>query len=152
MPDNYPEVVCSECGQGHYRFRSTRSIHCDNCGHEVDWRDFEEPVFYNPQWDRFLAVPERSREVIHAVHMATGIELTMWHTGGGCMALGSTLPNGRELIVTDGDANLPGRYDDELYAGIFDPEAPEDGESTAYEGFDLDDMVAHLSVLLSEED
>ena len=73
-------------------------------------------MFYNPQWDRLVGIPELSQNIKAEVRRVTGLELTEWHTGGGCMALGVALPDNRELLIVDGDANLPGRYDAEVYA------------------------------------
>lgn len=144
-------VTCSECGEGHYRYRATQSLTCNKCGHTVEWSDFVEPVFYNPQWDVMVVTPDRATDVIQAVRDALGIVLSPWHTGGGCMALGATLPDGREVMVTDGDANLPGSYPDdtELFGGVFDPEDPAENEADAYDGHDIDELVDRLRVLVN---
>lgn len=123
MTDNYVPIRCDEC-DGLVRVAAT--FWCQDCGKTFEPSDWEVDVFVNPQWRGVLEMPEMSSGIIQAVHDATGLALRDWHMGGGCMALGVVLPDGMELIVTDGDANLPGRYDDELHAAIRHPE--DDGD------------------------
>lgn len=148
MSDAYDFPVCSECGLGHYRYRQHGALTCTVCEKQVNMSDFED-VFYNPQWDVLVTTPDLSREVIHEVREALGIELSPWHTGGGCMALGAQLPDGREVMVTDGEVGLPGCHNsDALLGGVFDPEDPDAFESVHYEGRSLVELVDRLRGLL----
>lgn len=150
-------VICSECGQGHYRMRSCPpkdELSCNHCGHIVGWGDLED-VFYNPQWDVIVALPERTLEVMAAFRQDLGIDLAPWHTGGGCMALGAALPDGREVLVTGGDADLPGSAgtdDLDLFGAVFGPVTEDydyaDGEAAGYSGTDLGDLIQRIQAQL----
>jgi hypothetical protein len=41
--------------------------------------------------------------IIEAVSKAIGVPVTLWSTGGNCMALGAVLDGGGEIVITDGD-------------------------------------------------
>lgn len=153
MSDNgYVEVQCGECHGGPITTKGGW-LHCHSCKKELAWSDFDEgDVFWNPQWGVVLVTPERSLDVMSNVWTDLGLRLTPWHTGGGCMALGGVLSDGREVMVTNGDADLPGRWggDDDLYAGVISNDGEE--RESAYEGSDLDAMIQHLRDQLREGD
>lgn len=149
--------ICSECGVGHFRLRNSEprdQLSCNHCGKVVSMADLED-VFYNPQWDVVVNVPARSLEVMHAAQVELGLRLDPWHTGGGCMALGAALPDGREVLVTGGDADLPGSGgddDSDLFGAVFGPVTEDydyaDGEENAYSGESVEALVEHLRAQL----
>lgn len=133
-------LECGDCG-GHFRFREAQSLTCNRCGKTIDLGRDTEGCYYNPQWDVVCVVPEWSLDVQRTIRETTGLVLHTWHTGGGCMALAVDLPGNRELVITDGDAGLPGEHPDDfdLYVAVLGNEHSEPLDE--WEGDCLDDLV-----------
>lgn len=118
-------VSCSECSTGHYRWRGDtfdgdNSIRCTDCLHEVAWSDLED-VYYNPQWRAIVAVPQHTLDLAHFLGRETGLPFNIWHTGGGCTALGADLIGGRRFLVAwDADVLDEGEQQDEWLGACLD--------------------------------
>jgi hypothetical protein len=57
-----------------------------------------------------------SREI--ADELTATLTLTPTTTGGNCTALEGTLTDGTTILVTDGDASLPGTEDGDVYVWV----------------------------------
>lgn len=69
--------------------------------------DFCRGCFYSgePFKEKFEACAAMIRERLGELVVAESVGI--WHTGGGCFALGATLANSGELLMGGGDASLP---------------------------------------------
>jgi hypothetical protein len=100
-------VICSECGTGTYRSTGRATFECTSCDRDpLRLADFDD-AWFDYRRDVILAMSERTVDVVNAVREATGITLEPWDMAGGCYSLGADLGNGRELLVSNGDAGLP---------------------------------------------
>jgi hypothetical protein len=70
-----------------------------------------------------------------------------WDRGGGCTALGLTLSENRELIVTDGEdgGGEPTETSTAFMVGLFDPES---GDEIECETREFEDAIARVRELI----